>query len=114
MSTQIQRARIGVLGVFILCGFIFANWAARLPVVETQLNLSPAGLGVLLLFMSAGSLTGLPLTGMLVDRFGTARVVAAMASTMVIGMALAVTGVDRKSTRLNSSHVAISYAVFGL
>src|SRR5699024_12303914 len=93
MSTQIQRARIGVLGVFILCGFIFANWAARLPVVETQLNLSPAGLGVLLLFMSDRSLTGLPLTGMLVDRFGTAHVVAAMDSTMVIDMGLAATGV---------------------
>lgn len=110
MSTQIQRARIGVLGVFILCGFIFANWAARLPVVETQLNLSPAGLGVLLLFMSAGSLTGLPLTGMLVDRFGTARVVAAMASTMVIGMALAVTGVGLGST----AFTAVSLYFLGL
>lgn len=102
MSTQVRRARLGVLGVFILCGFIFANWAARLPVVETQLDLSPSGLGVLLLFVSAGSLTGLPLTGMLVDRFGTARVVAAMASTMVVGMALAVTGVGLGSTAFTS------------
>src|SRR6266487_5217258 len=38
------------------------------------------------------------------------------ASTLDLGLffALAVTGIDRKSTRLNSSHPSISYAVFCL
>src|SRR5690606_40075675 len=36
------------------------------------------------------------------------------ASVLVMGPVLAKTGRDRKSTRLNSSHVKISYAVFCL
>src|SRR5699024_11535557 len=34
--------------------------------------------------------------------------------SLFAGAALSVSGVDRKSTRLNSSHVSISYAVFCL
>src|SRR5690606_42074438 len=42
------------------------------------------------------------------------RVVTLIVFTAIVGMLLAVPGIDRKSTRLNSSHVKISYAVFCL
>src|SRR5690625_7986326 len=77
---------------------MFSNWAARLPVVKEQLDLTGSGLGILLLFASAGSLTALPITGILVDRFGTARVVGVMALTMMTGLAATVTAVVAGST----------------
>src|SRR5690625_6683342 len=49
----------------------------------------------------------IPATAFLIQRFTT--------RTMFFGaMGLFTVGTDRKSTRLNSSHVAISYAVFCL
>src|SRR2546426_6073478 len=66
-----------------------------------------------------------PLGGWLSDRFGGARVTLAAFLGMGAFTLLAVAGVqdhsfalffgaDRKSTRLNSSHLVISYAVFCL
>src|SRR5690625_6557688 len=58
---DLRHARLAVVATFATAGFIFSNWAARLPVVKEQLDLSGSGLGILLLFASAGSLTALPL-----------------------------------------------------
>src|SRR5439155_17687265 len=56
--------------------------------------------GLLMVFTA-----GLPLT---------TRWIAAAIVLYVIAIVFAFTQIDRKSTRLNSSHVAISYAVFCL
>src|SRR2546421_5997541 len=54
-----------------------------------------------------------PLVGLALDRFG-ARLTASV-GTLVLVLSLVLTAfVDRKSTRLNSSHDQISYAVFCL
>ncbi|HLS03305.1 MAG TPA: MFS transporter [Actinomycetales bacterium] len=97
---ELRHARLAVVATFATAGFIFSNWAARLPVVKEQLDLSGSGLGILLLFASAGSLTALPLTGMLVDRFGTARVVAVMSMIMMLGSGVTVTAVVAGSTAI--------------
>src|SRR5207253_5236661 len=78
----------------------------------------------------AGSVLGVLAGGALTDRLGPRRtILVSMAGSAVLilailylhsypGLLVAVTAVgavgDRKSTRLNSSHVAISYAVFCL
>src|SRR5437870_7303773 len=51
--------------------------------------------------------------GILLDRFPGARAIATPKTVNAMQMSFTPT-VDRKSTRLNSSHVAISYAVFCL
>src|SRR5690242_4119550 len=53
-------------------------------------------------------------TGSLADATSGAEVSAAAASMTATNGTLASAGVDRKSTRLNSSHMSISYAVFCL
>src|SRR5262245_63235133 len=58
--------------------------------VKSILGLGPA------IFLTASALAALP-SGRLMDRFGRVPVIS-----------------DRKSTRLNSSHLGISYAVFCL
>ena len=73
---------------FVGSGFAFASWASRIPQVRDRLHLSPSQLGLLLLAVAVGSLLALPLSGPLVARYGSRRVVASMAA--LLGLALAV------------------------
>src|SRR5256885_13093684 len=57
---------------------------------------------------SLGTLVGPVVAGLLVSVANVAAVFALGAGALVVG------AVDRKSTRLNSSHLVISYAVFCL
>src|SRR5437762_11482829 len=80
-----EAVRPAVFVFFFLAGLCFASWASRIPDIKIKLHLSEAQLGSILLALPAGSWTALPFSGR-----------------------------DRKSTRLNSSHRCISYAVFCL
>lgn len=110
MTYQVRNARFAVVASFAMCGFNFANWASRLPVVESQLNLSARDLGILLLFASGGSLTAIPVAGALTDRIGTARVVGLMSVVMTAGLVGAVTSVTWGS----SVGAALSLYIMGL
>jgi len=78
---------------FIANGFAFASWAARIPQVRDQLELSASELGLLLLAIAAGSLVALPLAGIIVARLGSRRTVTAMA--VVNGLALSLVAVGQ-------------------
>ncbi|MHB1062899.1 MAG: MFS transporter [Georgenia sp.] len=89
------RAAWATFAAFALNGLVFANWVSRLPAVRDALGLSPAELGALLLVGALGSVVALPLTGMVVQRVGTARTVAGAAVVNVaafVVVALAVGG----------------------
>ncbi|RKQ87184.1 fucose permease [Solirubrobacter pauli] len=71
-----ERAAVrAVYAAFVVNGFAFASWASRIPQVKEQLDLSPAELGVVLFGIAVGSVVGLPLSGPLIHRFGSRRVV---------------------------------------
>ncbi|WP_338089129.1 hypothetical protein [Phycicoccus endophyticus] len=72
---RVVTARTAVFVVFALAGVVFASWAARIADTKIALGLSAGELGVTLLAASAGSVTGLPLAGRVVDRVGAARAV---------------------------------------
>ena len=78
--------------VFFGAGFIFSNWAARIPQVRDGLHLSPANLGLLLLSIAAGSVIALPLAGLVVARLGAARTITVMAILAAGGLAIAAVG----------------------
>jgi hypothetical protein len=59
-------SRPAVAAIFLSTGFMFGTWAARLPAVKAELDLSDAGLAVALLTLEGGALLGLPLGGWLV------------------------------------------------
>lgn len=83
--STVTSARTAVFVVFGLAGLVFASWAARIADTKVSLGLSAGELGLVLLAMSAGSVTGLPLAGRVSDRLGAAR-------TVLLGGAVAVTG----------------------
>ncbi len=86
------RARTAVVVTFATSGIAFASFASRTPAVREALGLTTAQLGLLLLCMSGGSIAGLPLSGPIVHRFGTARGVLGGAVTLGIGLGLTALG----------------------
>ena len=86
------RARTAVVITFATSGIAFASFASRTPAVREALGLTTAQLGLLLLCMSAGSVAGLPLSGPIVHRFGTARGVLGGAVTLGSGLGLTALG----------------------
>jgi MFS family permease len=69
--TGLWTTRIAVSMMFFAHGAVFANWAARIPDVQATLGLSEVRLGFVLLGMSFGVLTALPLAGWLIGRLGS-------------------------------------------
>jgi MFS family permease len=86
--TRVRAATRATYVAFAGSGFVFASWAARIPQVRDHLQLSPSRLGLVLLAVAAGSVVALPLSGHLVSRFGSRRVVATMAALLAVGLAV--------------------------
>ncbi len=83
---RISSARRSVAVVFALNGLVLSSWAARLPAIRDQLDLSIGGIGLVLLALSAGSVVMLPLAGAVISALGPARTVLAGVITGVLGV----------------------------
>lgn len=90
-SARVTAARRATAVAFLGTGFVFASWVSRLPQIRTELQLSAADLGFVLLALAVGSLLALPAVAVLVPRLGTRAVVSVMA--VVTAGALTVIGV---------------------
>jgi predicted MFS family arabinose efflux permease len=91
-SPALRRATVAVYAVFGLSGFAFASWASRIPQVRDALELSPRALGLVLLAIAVGSVSSMPLAGVVVGRLGTARTIGLMALVSAVGLAGAALG----------------------
>ena len=91
-SRMLSRATAAVYVVFILSGFAFASWASRIPQIRDELELSPQKLGLVLLAIAVGSVTAMPLSGLVVGHLGTARTVAVTSLVAAAGLATAAVG----------------------
>lgn len=67
------RYRMAVGAFYLLQGLVFASWASRIPDVKAALHLSDAALGSVLFAIPIGQLCALTLSGYLVTRFGSRR-----------------------------------------
>ncbi|MCU1664622.1 MAG: major facilitator superfamily 1 [Pseudonocardia sp.] len=91
-AADILRARTAVVVAFAANGLAFASFISRTPAIRDTLGLSSGQLGLLLLCLSGGAVTGLPLSGPLVHRLGPGRAVLAGALSVSTGLALLVVG----------------------
>lgn len=71
LPVPLPTSRFAISAYFFILGTVFATWAARIPTVKAQLQLSDGELGTLLLGMPIGSLMVLPLAGWVTARFGS-------------------------------------------
>ncbi|WBB51479.1 MFS transporter [Verrucosispora sp. WMMA2044] len=89
-SGAVLAARNGVAVVFALNGLAVATWFARVPAIRDGLGLSPGRLGLLLLALSLGAILAMPTAGLVAQRLGAARAVAA--STLLVALGLTIAG----------------------
>ncbi|GAB4524677.1 MAG: MFS transporter [Anaerolineae bacterium] len=73
-TSSVGAARVAVLVIFFVNAIGMANWIARIPLVKEKLGLSEGQLGLVLLGISMGVLTALPLAGGLIARFSSRTV----------------------------------------
>ncbi len=67
--------RVAVASFFFIAGISFASWASRIPDIKAKLHLSDAALGGVLFALPVGSMTSLPLSGWLVAKYGSKRMI---------------------------------------
>jgi len=107
MSNYTARARrIHISAIFFFYGLSYATWASRIPSIQQSLQLSEAGLGVVLWAMPVGSFATVFFTGLMVGKFGSRKVV--MASSLLYSITLA--GIGYADTTL---HLVIALFMFG-
>lgn len=73
----LNRAHWAISVCFFLCGFIFANWASRIPSVKDDFRLDEGALGGVLFMLPLGSILALPVAGWVIHHAGS-RVVTAV------------------------------------
>jgi MFS family permease len=83
---RLDTAKVAVGVTFATNGLAYAGWLARAPAARDDLNLSPAGFGLLLLCLSAAAIAAIPLAGPLVQRIGPARAVLMGSMSVVLGL----------------------------
>lgn len=66
-----NSARWGTLAVFFADGAAFGAWAAAIPVIKANVNLTHEQLSLVLLCLILGSLVTMPLTGTGIARYGS-------------------------------------------
>jgi len=59
---------------FFVNGALVGTWVAQIPFVQDRFDVSKATIGVVLLFMAAGAFVAMPLTGHVLDRRASPRV----------------------------------------
>ena len=74
VSAQVRRGWWGTVILFLVHGLVVATWVSRIPAIQSALHLPNGLLGLTLLSSAAGALTSIPITGWLVNRYGSKRV----------------------------------------
>lgn len=70
-SLALRRNQLAVATLFLVLGFNFSSWASRIPALKSQLDLSTAEVGVLLLACGLGAIFSFPITAVLLQRLGS-------------------------------------------
>ncbi len=61
--------------LFFAHGLVFSSWASRIPIIKEALSINEAQLGTLLLLMPIGQLSTMMLSGKLISRYGSSRII---------------------------------------
>lgn len=87
---QLVAWRNSVFVVFFLPGLAMASWVSRLPAARDLLDVSPGQVGLLIVGISVGSITGLVASSHIVARFGAITTITW--GMIVIAVGLLITG----------------------
>ncbi len=74
-SQSPKFARLAVAAFFFVQGLSFASWASRIPDIKARLGLSEGELGSVLFALPVGLMLSLPVSGWLVSKYGSRKMV---------------------------------------
>lgn len=75
MDTTLANLRKSTLLIFLVCGLGISSWAPMVPYAKQRLQLNDAQLGMLLLLLGAGAILMMPLTGLLIQKYGSRKII---------------------------------------
>jgi len=75
MTTTDFKQRVSTRLAFLAAGMAMSAWAPLVPYAKARMGIEQAELGALLLCLGVGSMTAMPLTGILAARFGCRLVI---------------------------------------
>ncbi|MFF1380312.1 MFS transporter [Streptomyces sp. NPDC058308] len=81
-----HRGQLAIAALFCSLGFQYATWAARIPAIKTDLGLSAAEVGVLLMAAGIGAAVSFPVVAVLMRRLGSQRL--ALLSALCLALLL--------------------------
>ncbi|KQS34110.1 MFS transporter [Dyadobacter sp. Leaf189] len=84
-QVKIKRARKAVLLIFLVCGIGLSSWAPMVPFAKIRLGLNDADLGVVLLALGAGAIFTMPVSGFLINKYGS-RVIALISAFVIAAL----------------------------
>lgn len=74
-SQSKKYLRLAVAAFFFVQGLSFAAWASRIPDIKSMLHLTEGGLGTVLLALPLGLMASLPISGWMVTKYGSKKMV---------------------------------------
>ena len=69
-----SQARWATFSLFLLHGTMVGSWVPHIPLAKERFDVGPAVFGLALLAIAAGAVTAMPLTGAMINRYGSSRV----------------------------------------
>jgi len=81
-----NRIRLAVSLFYFGQGIAFASWASRIPDIKHSLNLSDGALGSILLALPLGQLITMPISGRLVTKYGSKKILTITAPLYVLAL----------------------------
>ncbi|MFO1122163.1 MAG: MFS transporter [Hyphomicrobiales bacterium] len=71
-----RHARWAVVTCFLLHGILIGSWVPHIPLAKERLEAGPALFGLALLAFAGGAVVAMPVAGMMINRYGSARLTA--------------------------------------
>lgn len=110
MTPDLQRRRFALFVLFFIPGLSISSWVTRTPAIRDRIGASIAEMGIVLLGISVGSMTGILIAGFLVSKYGTKSVALLGTALIPTGLLVMGGGVAMESMSI----VALGLCFFGL
>lgn len=88
IELDLKKARFALKAIFLVCGIGISSWAPMVPYTKDRLGLDDGRMGVLLLFLGAGAIILMPISGWLISKIGSLKTMIGSAIVMSVALPL--------------------------
>lgn len=74
-ARKYEQARWAVAACFLLMGLLIGAWVPHVPLAKERLGVGPGMFGLALLSIAGGAVLAMPIAGVLINRYGSARMI---------------------------------------